>query len=64
MGSALALVEAPVDAPVIEPLRHVWPGDWRNAARTRDDTRTPRVDTPQYERPGDQAAWAKSHPQQ
>lgn len=55
--AALGLVEVPTDRPVILPLRQAWPNApedvWKTEARSLADHRSPRHDTPQYERPGD-----------
>ena len=55
--AALGLVEVPIDRPVILPLRQAWPNApedvWKAEARSLADHRTPRHDTPQYERADD-----------
>jgi len=38
------------------PLPHRWPTEWKAQARELSDKRTERYDTPQYERPEDEAA--------
>ena len=54
--AALDLVESASEPGQILPLPHVWPGQWKAKARELSDKRTPRYDTPQYERPADEAA--------
>ncbi len=54
--SALQLVETATEPGTITPLPHVWPTEWKTKARELSDKRTERHDTPQYERPGDEAA--------
>ena len=55
--AALGLAEVPTDGPVILPLRQAWPlaaaDVWKAEARALADHRSPRHDTPQYDRPGD-----------
>ena len=53
---ALGLIETASAPGLIEPLPHQWPSAWKAKARELSDKRTERFDTPQYERPGDEAA--------
>jgi len=55
-AAALALIETATEPGQINALPYVWPSEWRAKARELSDTRTERFDTPQYERPADQAA--------
>ena len=57
-AAALSLIESATEPGQITALPYVWPTEWRAKARELSDTRTERYDTPQYERPADQAAIA------
>ncbi len=54
--ASLALLESTTESGTIVALPHSWPTPWKNRASHRGDERTLRLDTPQYERPGDEAA--------
>ena len=54
--AALGLIESATEPGVIVPLPHRWPAEWKSVARLLSDKRSERFDTPQFERPDDQAA--------
>jgi hypothetical protein len=56
MRDALALFGSIAEPGQIVPLDYAWPEPWKHEARALKDHRTPRHDTPQYERDADRAA--------
>lgn len=54
--AALELTTTATEPGTIVPLPHRWPTEWKSKARELSDNRTERFDTPQYERPDDEAA--------
>jgi hypothetical protein len=65
LGIARAALEAAytIDEPgTIVPLAsYVWPEEWKTAARSEGDVRTPRFDTPQYQTEEDRHAAIAAH---
>jgi len=59
VSSALSLLQSASEPGRIVPLPFVWPGDWKAKARGLGDSRSERAETPQYDRPADEAAVAE-----
>ncbi len=59
--SALGLAHSAPAPGTIVPLDHQWHEPWKDEARELIDHRTPRLDTPQYERMSDMAAAVDNH---
>lgn len=59
--NALGRIHAATEPGTIEPLDHTWAEPWKDEARQLIDHRTPRMDTPQYERMSDMAAAIENH---
>jgi len=59
--NALGLAHSATEPGVIAPLGHSWAEPWKDEARELIDHRTPREDTPQYERMSDMAAAVERH---
>lgn len=59
--SALELAHSAIAPGTIVPLDHEWAAEWKTEARALIDHRTPRNDTPQYERLSDMAAAVEAH---
>ena len=61
VAQALALAYNATEPGTIQPLEHRWAQPWKDDARQLIDHRTPRLDTPQYERMSDMAAAIEKH---
>jgi hypothetical protein len=59
--SALELAHSASTPGTIVPLDHQWGEPWKGEARALIDHRTPRNETPQYERMSDMAAAIENH---
>lgn len=55
VSSALGLLRTATEPGQIEPLPYSWIGDWKATARGLGDSRSDRADSPQYDRPEDEA---------
>ncbi len=58
---ALELTDTATQPGTIRPTGHQWPEPWKDEARELVDHRTPRMDTPQYERESDMVAAIERH---
>jgi len=58
VSSALSLLHSASEPGRIVPLSFVWPDEWKAKARGLGDGRSERAETPQYDRPADEAAVA------
>lgn len=58
---ALDLAYSATEPGTIQPLDHQWAEPWKDEARELIDHRTPREETPQYERMADMAAAIEQH---
>ena len=59
--AALSLAQNATEPGVIVPLDVAWHEEWKAEARALIDHRTPRNETPQYERMADMAAAIENH---
>ena len=59
--SALELAHTATEPGTIVALNHEWGEEWKTEARELVDHRTPRHDTPQYERMSDMASAIENH---
>ena len=62
--SALDLAYSAAEPGRIDALDHEWGEEWKTEARELIDHRTPRHDTPQYERLSDRADAIEKHGEQ
>lgn len=56
VGEALRLLHTERGSGAIRQIALTWPEPWNSGARDRDDSRTIRLDAPQYERAADRLA--------
>ena len=59
--AAVEAIETITTPGTIVPLPFEWGSDWKGAARSEGDIRTPRHDTPQYQSEDDRSAAVAAH---